>query len=122
MLALGDLDKQVIPERTAFYEYPTRIGDWRTEPQLLPIDVQQVLKADDYFIGDFDNSAGETVGLLTALAGELDRQNNKDEYTNAIRNYRLAVDPGSIDLWREQADEAYAKVADAEDTRDKADD
>lgn len=63
-------------------------------------------------------TAGETVGLLTALAGELDRQNNKDEYTNAIRNYRLAVDPGSIDLWREQADDAYAKVADAQDVRD----
>jgi len=60
---------------------------------------------------------GESVGLLTALGGELGRLNSKDEYTNAIRNYELAVDPAQIENWREQADLAYQDVADMQDVR-----
>lgn len=62
-------------------------------------------------------TVGETVGLLTALSGEIDRQNCKDEYTNAIRQYRQAVSPATIEKWHDKAEEAYADVADAEDVR-----
>lgn len=61
---------------------------------------------------------GESVGLVTALAGELARVNEKDEYVNAIRNYELAVDIGQITFWRNEAATAYQNVSDMEDVRD----
>ncbi len=61
---------------------------------------------------------GETVGLLTALTGELGRINSKDDYTNAIRSYELAVEPGQIAFWRAEANLLYQDVADMQDLRD----
>lgn len=61
--------------------------------------------------------AGETIGLMTALGGELSRANEEDEYINAIRNYEAAVSAGQINRWRQEADAAYQNVQDMEDVR-----
>lgn len=61
---------------------------------------------------------GETVGLLTALTGELGRITKKDDYTNALRTYQQAVGPDQIAFWRREADQAYRDLTDLEDLRD----
>ncbi|MEZ4386254.1 MAG: PEGA domain-containing protein [Candidatus Krumholzibacteriia bacterium] len=61
---------------------------------------------------------GETVGLLTALTGELGRITKKDDYTNAQRTYEQAVEPEQIAYWRNQANLTYQDVADMQDLRD----
>lgn len=61
---------------------------------------------------------GETVGLLTALTGELGRVTKKDDYTNALRTYEQAVEPDQIAFWRRQTAQAYQDLSDMEDLRD----
>lgn len=61
---------------------------------------------------------GETVGLLTALTGELGRVTRKDDYTNALLTYEQAVDPDQIAFWRQQTNLAYQEMTDQEDLRD----
>jgi hypothetical protein len=61
---------------------------------------------------------GESVGLITALGGELARSNEQDEYTNAIRNYERAVAPSDITFWRSEAATAHQNAQDMADLRD----
>ena len=74
-------------------------------PLLIGVTVLTSLSDADLAELGYAESAHQRVLRLAALAGEADRQNNEDEYTNAIRNYRQAVDDSSIELWRERADE-----------------
>ncbi|MBD3221670.1 PEGA domain-containing protein [bacterium] len=61
---------------------------------------------------------GESVGLITALGGELARSNEQDEYTNAIRNYEQAVAAPDVTFWRNEAATAYQNARDMADLRD----
>ena len=60
---------------------------------------------------------GETGGLLTALAGELQRENYKDDYTNAKASYDAAFVESEIAFWKQKADEAYGNLEDMESLR-----
>lgn len=62
--------------------------------------------------------AGETAGLLTALAGEVQRVNYRDDY----RVYKAAYDssfiPADVEHYRTLADQAYRDMNDMADLRD----
>ena len=60
---------------------------------------------------------GETGGLLTALAGELQRVNYRDDYVNYQANYDGAFAENEIAYWRQQADQAYRNMEDMENLR-----
>ncbi|MDY0109329.1 MAG: PEGA domain-containing protein [Candidatus Krumholzibacteria bacterium] len=60
---------------------------------------------------------GESGGLLTALAGELQRQNRRDDYTNAKSEYDRAILQGDIEYWRAQAASSYRDLQDMESLR-----
>jgi len=60
---------------------------------------------------------GKTVGLLTALTGELGRSTREADYTNALRTYQQAVEPDQIAFWRRQTDQAYQDLTAMEDLR-----
>jgi hypothetical protein len=61
--------------------------------------------------------AGETGGLVTALAGELQRQNHRDDYLNAKARYDAALLPDDLALWRARADRSYQDMKDMESLR-----
>jgi len=61
---------------------------------------------------------GETGGLLTALAGELQRANYEDDYVNAKAAYDAALTPQEVAFWRAEADQAYADLTEMSDLRD----
>ncbi|HOX24567.1 MAG TPA: hypothetical protein PLL30_02260 [Candidatus Krumholzibacteria bacterium] len=61
---------------------------------------------------------GESGGLVAALAGELQRTNDRDDYMNAKAAYDAAVAPNEIAFWRAQADQAYRDMDDMASLRD----
>lgn len=60
---------------------------------------------------------GETGGLLTALAGELQRQNHRDDYLNHKARYDAALIAAEIALWRARAERSYQDLKDMESLR-----
>jgi hypothetical protein len=60
---------------------------------------------------------GETGGLLTAVAGELQRSNYRDDYLNYQASYESAITAEDIAFYREEADRAYGNMQDMEDLR-----
>lgn len=60
---------------------------------------------------------GETGGLLTALAGELQMKNAKDDYTNYQAAYDEAILKSDIDYYREKSAKAYSDIEEMEDLR-----
>ena len=60
---------------------------------------------------------GETGGLLTALAGELQRTNFRDDYVNFQASYDGAIDESEIVFFKQKADQAYRDMKDMESLR-----
>ena len=60
---------------------------------------------------------GETGGLLTALAGELQRSNYANDYTNFKAQYDIAFLPEEIERFKSLADQSYADMEDMEELR-----
>jgi hypothetical protein len=60
---------------------------------------------------------GETGGLLTAIAGELQRSNYRDDYLNYKASYDVAIVQDDIAFFKQQADQAYADMEDMESLR-----
>jgi hypothetical protein len=60
---------------------------------------------------------GETGGLLTALAGELQRANFRDDYVNFQASYDGAIDESEIVFFKQKADQAYRDMKDMESLR-----
>ncbi len=60
---------------------------------------------------------GETGGLLTALAGELQRSNYSDDYTNYQAKYDSAIVDEEIAYWKQQSQQAYSNMEDMESLR-----
>ncbi len=60
---------------------------------------------------------GETGGLLTALAGELQMKNAKDDYTNYQAAYESAVLQSEINFYREKSSKAYSDIEEMEKLR-----
>jgi len=60
---------------------------------------------------------GETGGLLTALAGELQRQNYRDDYLNSKARYDAALTADEIARWRALADQSYQDMTDMQNLR-----
>ncbi len=61
---------------------------------------------------------GESGGLLTALAGELQRKNHRADYLNYLDRYEQALLAADIALWRGRADQAYQDMRDMTALRD----
>lgn len=57
---------EVIPERSRFISFPTKIGDWNGHASLLDPRVEQSLALDDYILSDYSNSEGKVVNLYVA--------------------------------------------------------
>lgn len=60
---------------------------------------------------------GETGGLLTALAGELQRANFRDDYVNFQASYDGAIEESEIAFFKQKADQAYRDMKDMESLR-----
>jgi len=60
---------------------------------------------------------GEAGGLLTAVAGEVQRTTFRDDYLNYRDNYRSAIDGQEIAFWRAEATAAYADMEDMKNLR-----
>lgn len=52
-----------IRQRTSFSAFPSQLGLWTSNRENLPAIVQDVLKADDYFLADFKDANGDVINL-----------------------------------------------------------
>jgi hypothetical protein len=60
---------------------------------------------------------GETGGLLTAIAGELQRANFRDDYLTYKARYDSSIVQDDIAFYKQQADQAYDDMLEMEDLR-----
>ena len=58
--------KTVIPERQSFVHFPLSIGERRLRASTLSREVLDVLKADDYFVGDYYKASASPLNLYIA--------------------------------------------------------
>jgi hypothetical protein len=63
-------------------------------------------------------TAAEAGGLLTAMAGEIQRSSSQDDYRLYEDQYNQAISPAEIDYYRNLTAEAYAEMEDAASRRD----
>jgi hypothetical protein len=61
---------------------------------------------------------GEAGGLLTAVAGEVQRENFRQDYLTFRESYESALSADQIAFWRTEADQAYRDMQDMADLRD----
>jgi exosortase D (VPLPA-CTERM-specific) len=73
MLCLGGLAafsisgrSEIIPERTRFVAFPTRLADWQGHVSSLDVATEQFLKVDDYILADYSQPSGRPVNLYVA--------------------------------------------------------
>jgi EpsI family protein len=57
---------EIIPERTRFASFPSRIGQWQGRASLLDSATEQSLGLDDYILSDYRGSDGKPVNLYVA--------------------------------------------------------
>jgi exosortase D (VPLPA-CTERM-specific) len=57
---------EVIPARSRFVTFPTKISDWQGHPSLLDPQVERGLALDDYILSDFTDLNGKVVNLYVA--------------------------------------------------------
>ena len=57
---------EIIPERTRFVAFPTRLADWQGHVSSLDLATEQFLKVDDYFLADYSKPGGAPVNLYVA--------------------------------------------------------
>jgi exosortase D (VPLPA-CTERM-specific) len=57
---------EIIPERTRFVAFPTRIADWKGQVSSLDRATEQYLKVDDYILADYSQSDGKAVNFYVA--------------------------------------------------------
>lgn len=60
---------EVIPERTAFINFPEQIGEWQGKDDKLEAIYVDSLKLDDYILADYTNKAGDKVNFYVAYYG-----------------------------------------------------
>lgn len=115
------------------YEQKVRlstIDEWqRITARLTPFSKQTAWSSNLLFAGlgqhylgsDFRGyvyNAAEAGGLLTALAGELQRSNLKQEYLKIVDLYNSALNAEDIVRYGNEAEAKYADMQDMEDLRD----
>jgi len=61
--------EELIPQRVSFDEFPLNVGEWNGQKGRLESIIIDVLKFDDYFIGDYINQEGEAVNFYVAYYG-----------------------------------------------------
>ncbi len=52
-----------VPDRLSFYDFPTRLGDKQLYAKGLGLGEIEILRPDDYFLGDYVSDSGDLVGL-----------------------------------------------------------
>ena len=57
---------EIIPERTRFVAFPTRLADWQGRVSSLDLATEQFLKVDDYILADYSKPGGSPVNLYVA--------------------------------------------------------
>ena len=57
---------EIIPERTRFVAFPTRLADWQGHVSSLDVATEQFLKVDDYILADYSQPGGKPVNLYVA--------------------------------------------------------
>jgi exosortase D (VPLPA-CTERM-specific) len=58
--------KEILPARQNFSNFPLQIGDWRGDEDILEDIYLKSLRLDDYIIGDYTNSVGSMVNFYIA--------------------------------------------------------
>jgi EpsI family protein len=58
--------QEIIPERTRFVEFPTRLGAWETRPTALDPDIERLLGLDDYILANYSGKDRKAVNLYVA--------------------------------------------------------
>ena len=98
------------------------------ELRLLPLKRSNAVKGSLVYagLGQFYSGAkfrgwiyflGETGGLLTAIAGEMQRSNYAEDYTNFKAQYDISTTPSEIERFKHLADQSYADMESMEDLR-----
>jgi exosortase D (VPLPA-CTERM-specific) len=59
-----------IPDRSDFMDFPLAFEQWRGHPQYLDEQTRTVLKADDYFLGNYSPAESQPVGLYMVYYGQ----------------------------------------------------
>ncbi len=59
-----------VPERLSFYDFPTQLGNKALRTKSLSQGEIDILRPDDYFLGDFVSDAGDLVGLYMVYYDE----------------------------------------------------
>jgi exosortase D (VPLPA-CTERM-specific) len=57
---------EIIPERTRFVAFPTRLADWQGHTSSLDLATEQFLKVDDYMLADYARPQDKPVNLYVA--------------------------------------------------------
>jgi EpsI family protein len=57
---------EIIPERTRFVAFPTRIEHWQGRVSSLDLTTERFLKADDYILANYSQTDGKPVNLYVA--------------------------------------------------------
>ncbi len=57
---------EIIPERSRFAEFPTRIAQWQGHASLLDAETEKFLGLDDYVLSDYRRADGKAVNLYVA--------------------------------------------------------
>jgi len=57
---------EIIPERTRFVAFPTRLADWQGHTSSLDLATEQFLKVDDYILADYARPKDKPINLYVA--------------------------------------------------------
>ncbi len=57
---------EIIPQRSRFVAFPTRLADWQGHLSSLDVATEQFLKVDDYILADYSRPSGKAVNLYVA--------------------------------------------------------
>ena len=70
LIAVGSLyvknQQQILPDRQDFSAFPSQLGNWRGDDDMLEEKYLKSLKLDDYIIGDYTNSSHDPINLYVA--------------------------------------------------------
>ena len=64
-----DTRAEIIPQRSAFVNYPTKVGDWVGEQDNLPSLIVDTLGMSDYLLNDYKSKSGLPVNFYVAYYG-----------------------------------------------------
>lgn len=95
VLALTFNGTSYVPDRLSFYDFPTRLGERLLDPRSLSAGEIEILRPDDYFLGNYSSDAGDTVGLYMVYYAE-------QKEGSALHSPKVCIPGGGWEIRDEQ--------------------